>query len=394
MGEAVKLLVMTDDRVGPAMAGSALRAWELSSVLADAGHEVRLYAATGSTLPEAGSVALSARPPWRWADAVVAPPWILPPRAFVGRRLLIVDGTTPLLAELAAMDQLPAVRRRRRTAAARVPLVLARADAVLAAGEAQELWWRSRLDAAGRPGVPVLQVPFGIPRDDPPDEAARIPGVPARWRVVLWWGGVWPWLDLDTLLAARARLEGSQISVVVPVAPRPDGAAPGLTSAELLERAALHGLEPPQVVPLERWIPYAHRHRVLHRASLIAVLHHPGDEADLSFRTRALDGVWAGVPLLLTEGGAVAAIARSRGWGAVVPAHRPKVTAAAIDLVLGEAEQQRCRLALRAARDAWRWNRVAEPLLAALPGLPAVGRRSRIGAAWRALWAVRPGGRV
>ncbi len=383
---------MTDDRVGPAMAGSALRAWELARVLAGAGHDVRIHAAPDSGPPEEAPVELVARPPWRWADAIVAPPWILPPRSMLGRHLMIADGTTPLLAELAAMEGTPAIRRRRRTARARLPLVLARADAVLAAGEAQEGWWRARLERAGRPDVPVLQVPFGIPEDDPPEEPGEIPGVPVRWHVVLWWGGVWPWLDLDTLLAARARLEGAPVSVVVPVAARPGGPAPGLSAAELLERAAAHGLTPPQIVPLERWVPYAERSRVLRRASIVAVLHHPGEEAELSFRTRALDALWAGIPLLLTQGGAVASLAHAHGWGAIVEPHRPKITAAAIDLLLGETEQRRCRLALGAARDAWRWERVAEPLLTALPQLPVTARRSLSGAGLRAAWALRPGG--
>jgi glycosyltransferase involved in cell wall biosynthesis len=110
------------------------------------------------------------------------------------------------------------------------------------------------------------------------------------------------------------------------------------------------------------------------------VLHRPSDEATLSFRTRALDGVWAGVPLLLTEGGEVARLAREHGWGGVVPAGDVQATAAAMLLLLGEREQLRVRGAIATSRDAWRWSRVVEPLLQVLPTLPAVRRSSLAGA--------------
>ena len=385
----MRILVATDDVVGPAMAGSALRAFELARSLERHGHEVLLAAAAGSRPPDAGGPPLAEPPPWGWAEAVLAPPWSLPPRAFLGRHLLIADGITPLLAELEAMPPTPERTRRRRTAAARLPLVAARADAVLTGGPAQVEWWTGRL--RGRFGLPLLTVPFGIPDQPAPDERDRVPGVPDDWAVVLWWGGVWPWLDLDTLLAARALLGPVPVSVVVPVAPRPGSGSVGWDAAALAEAAAAHGLAPPQVVALSSWVPYRDRHRILNRAALVAVLHRSGDEATLSFRTRALDALWAGVPLLLSEGGEVSRLARQHGWGEVVPPGDAAAAAAAIARLLGEGDQARCRSALSGSRPAWTWSRVVEPLLAALPELPRVRRRALLPAAIRAALALRPG---
>jgi glycosyltransferase involved in cell wall biosynthesis len=144
-------------------------------------------------------------------------------------------------------------------------------------------------------------------------------------------------------------------------------------------------------VALDRWTPYRERHLILNRSSLIAVLHRSGDEAALSFRTRALDGVWAGVPLLLSEGGEVARLAHLHGWGGVVPPADAAATAAALELLLGEREQLRCRAALAASRDRWRWSEVVRPLTSTLPTLPAVRRGSLVQAALRALMiALRP----
>ena len=378
----MKVLVLTDDRVGPVMAGSALRSWELSRVLLAAGHEVVLGAAAGSSHPEGHGPPVVVRPPWRWAQVVVSPPWCLPPRSFLGGRTLVVDGATPLLAELAASSSSRAILRRRKTAAARLPLVEARADAVLVAGDLQARWWSGRF--LRRPEVPMIHVPFGIPEADPPPETGKIEGVPEDWAVVLWWGGVWPWLDLDTLLAARARMGRVRASIVVPTAARPGEASAPLSTPDLLDAAHRHGLSPPAVVPLESWIPYAERHRILNRSAVIGVLHHPGPEAELSFRTRALDGVWAGVPVLLTEGGTVAQVAQAEGWGAVVPPGHVEATAAAIELLLGKRTQSRCRSTLESQRDGWRWSVVARPLVEALPHLPLAPRRSLAPAALKA----------
>jgi glycosyltransferase involved in cell wall biosynthesis len=245
---------------------------------------------------------------------------------------------------------------------------------VLAAGEAQIAWWQERLRRI-RPKVPVISVPFGIPDEEPPGERSEIPGVPRDWAVVLWWGGVWPWLDLETLLAARASLGRVPVSIVVPVVDRPGGAVTRFSEDDLLELAERYDLEPPQVVPLRKWLPYDQRHRILHRTTLLAVLHHPGLEARLSFRTRALDGVWAGVPLLVSQGGEVAELVASNHWGGVVPTRDPEMAAAALEALLTEREQLRCRRAIAHTRDRWRWSEITTPLVQALPRLPACKRK-------------------
>ncbi|MCD4748108.1 MAG: glycosyltransferase family 4 protein [Thermoanaerobaculales bacterium] len=386
----MKILVLTDDRIGEVMAGSALRAWELARALAAAGHQVRVSGGPSSTVPGPGPP-LEDRPAWRWADAVLSPPWSLPPHTFFSKRILIVDGATPLLAELDSMEQNTLVRRRRRTAGARLPLVAAWADALLVAGENQRKWWSQRLGRK-RPDLPIIDLPFGVPENPPSDQRAEIPGVPRHHAVVLWWGGVWPWLDLDTLLAARARLGGAPLSIVIPVAPRPGDSTPTFGPSDLDQICRHHGLAPPQVVGLREWAPYRERHRLLNRSSLLAVLHRPVPEADLSFRTRALDGLWAGVPLLLTEGGEVSELARRHGWGGVIRPGDVAGTAAALELLLSPREQERCRKNLLRAREHWTWQRLAEPLVEILPALPRIPRENLLPALARAALILAGGG--
>jgi glycosyltransferase involved in cell wall biosynthesis len=370
----MRVLVLTDDRLGPALAGSALRAWELANALSRAGHEIRIVAGRPSMAPHETPVELVQEPCWGWAEVVVAPPWSLHLPAFSGDHLLVVDGATPLLAELETMPPTRAVRRRRRTAAARLPVVAARAHAVLVAGAAQHEWWRRVLH--GRPEVPILEVPFGIQEHDPPAESTDIIGVPRDWSVVLWWGGVWPWLDLDTLLAARARLGRVPISVVVPTATRPGGSLAQFAANDLNRMAARYALSAPEVVPLEHWAPYNERHLILNRASVMAFLHRANPEAELSFRTRAMDALWSGTPMLLSAGGEVARLADALGWGEVVEPGSPAAVSEALKRLLEPEEQERRVTAIRDHRSHWRWSRVTEPLVEAIPSLGSVPRKA------------------
>jgi len=369
----LKILVRTDDRLGRRMAGSALRAWEMARALAASGFKVCIEAAPSSSPPGPGPEIVGKGGRFR-PDILITPPWSFRPSDLLSQSTrLVLDGVTPLPAELDAMPDRPGVLRRRQRAVARLPLALARADALLVAGEAQRKWWLKQLGRR-RPELPIVDFPFGVPGTPPSGAVRSIPGVPPDNAVILWWGGVWPWLDLETLLAARAMMGGRKLSVVVPVARRPGSISPVFGPEELKAAMRRHGLRHPEVVGLEDWVAYGERDTLLMRASVLAVLHHPGPEAELSFRTRAMDGVWAGVPLLLTDGGEVAGIARAGGWGAVVPAEEPGSVAAALDLLLGERHQLRCREALEHARPHWEWERLAESLVGLLPGLPLARR--------------------
>jgi len=370
----VNVLLIADDEA------TAGRMRAIGRVLETAGHRVSVFDAptVWGERPEAAGV--DARPRWT-ADAVVASPWTLPPSAFLRRHVLVADGVAIRPVELAATAE---GRRRHdlkiRRCDRRAQVVAARADAVLVAGGAQRAWWSERLH---RREAPLLDLPSGIPDADPEGHASGLPGVPPSWAVVLWWGGTAPWLDLDTLLAARAFLGGATVSLVVPTSDPSGRSVQSLSASEIMRRASAHGLRSPQVVALDRQLPEDERHRVLAQAAVAAVLHHPGPEAQLAFRARALDGLWTGVPLLVTEGGEVSDLTRANGWGAVVPPHDPRSTAAAMELLLRGRTRTRCRESMTRDRERWRWSRVAQPLVDLLPDLPIVPRTGPVGTALR-----------
>jgi len=50
------------------------------------------------------------------------------------------------------------------------------------------------------------------------------------------------------------------------------------------------------------------------------VTHRPGIETDLSLRTRLVDLMWLGLPVVVTAGGTMARVVAETGAGSVVPA--------------------------------------------------------------------------
>jgi hypothetical protein len=80
--------------------------------------------------------------------------------------------------------------------------------------------------------------------------------------------------------------------------------------------------------------------------------------------------------MLLSAGGEVARLADALGWGEVVEPGSPVAVSDALARLLEPAEQTRRRAAIMEHREHWRWSRVADPLIQALPTLAAVQRGS------------------
>src|SRR6266536_2049143 len=87
-------------------------------------------------------------------------------------------------------------------------------------------------------------------------------------------------------------------------------------------------------------------------------------ETEFSFRTRVLDYLWAGLPVVSTAGDALADLVAARGLGAVVPPGDVDALTAALDGLLADPARRAAAAAASArAADAYRWPIVVRPLL-------------------------------
>jgi glycosyltransferase involved in cell wall biosynthesis len=117
-------------------------------------------------------------------------------------------------------------------------------------------------------------------------------------------------------------------------------------------------------VRFESWRPYDRRFELAQVSDLAVITHRTGLETDLSLRTRMVDLLWLGLPIVATAGGAMSRVVEDMGAGATVPAGDPEALVAAVASLLGDRRRLvQAADAGRAWANARRWRDVATPLL-------------------------------
>jgi len=384
----MSVLVLSWDRVGERMAGSAIRTVELARALAASDLDVVLGAPEGSTLPEAGRRALRLR--------TFAPEGSLAPLV-TGADVVVVSGRVelmtaikkPLVVDLYdpfVLSNLDLYGDRFNRSGGRSLLSLcwlehhlANGDFFLCASERQRSFWLGMLAAAGRINHAnyaddselrrlLAIVPFGVPDVDPqagaPAVKGVLPGIDAGDRVVTWAGGMWNWVDPLTLVRATALLRARRPDVKTLILgtrhPNPEIGEMAI-AREARELARQLGILDRGVSFLD-WVPYAERHRYLLESDVGVSLHRSGVESEFAFRTRVLDYLWCGVPMVLTAGDELAARVEREDLGRVVPPDDPAAVAGAIEAMLDAPDAAARQARIAAARDTLRWSRLVAPL--------------------------------
>ncbi|GAB3311255.1 glycosyltransferase [Epidermidibacterium keratini] len=394
----IKIAVITDDVVTERMAGPAIRAWHLATELASHGHEVTLFSTrfadrqTADFTVTYSAVATGALEPLRevvaWADCVITQgyttffePWIL-----TQDKYLVVDLYDPIHIELLEAES-AASPAEQEIALARaydaLDLQVEFGDFFICASQRQRDLWLGYLSAKRRLNFvnyrvdPELNqlidlVPFGISNDDPPVTDGHVlrgvvPGIDADAEILLWAGGIYNWFDPVTLIRAVAELRRTRPSVHLVFMgvrhPLADAVADGSLRdayrvAEELEVLGSH------VHFLDGWVPYEQRHQYLLEADLGVSTHFVNAETAYSFRTRMLDYLWCGLPIVCTEGDEFAAIVAADELGEAVPARNVEALRAAIERLLADDNlRAQTRVRVRATAERYRWSSVVQPVV-------------------------------
>ncbi len=383
----MKVLVSSWDRIGDQMAGSAIRSLEMARALARAGHAVTLAAPEGSTLAAEPGLVLAIVPEGKALTGLIAEADVV---VVSGRSELMTAVGKPLVVDLYdpfVLSNLDLFGDDFNKAGGRALLSLrwlqhhlANGDFFLCASEAQRSFWLGMLTAAGRvnranyESDPVLErllavVPFGVPDTTP--EPGRpgvvkgvVPGIGEHDSVVLWSGGLWNWVDPLTLIRATSKVRETRpdVKTLILGARHPN---PDIGEMEMAQKArALAdelGLTHDGVTFVD-WVPYEERDRWILDADVGVSLHQRGVESEFAFRTRLLDYLWCGRPMVVTEGDELATLVGERKLGRVVPPGDVDAVAGALEAVLAEPVDDGRAERFAAARWDLRWQKAVEPL--------------------------------
>ena len=173
----------------------------------------------------------------------------------------------------------------------------------------------------------VSVVPYGLPNEPPrrhgPGLRGVLAGIEAGDKVVLWGGGVYNWLDPACVVRAvdRLRHRVPEVRLVFLGMRHPNPASPQMRVAtELQALSSDLGLTGKHVFFNPGWVPYEARADFLLDADVAVSTHLDHLETRYSFRSRVLDYLWAGLPMVLTGGDVLAEEIASAGLGATVAA--------------------------------------------------------------------------
>lgn len=385
-----RIVFICADVVGDQMAGPAIRTVELARVVAAAGHRVVVAAPSGSHLEDPGIDLLvwegttALRDVVVDADAIVVFAPVLADNLWLGSLgvPLVVDAYDPgLLETLEQRRGEPFNAQRTWVADAGRHLVepLRHADVVLVANERQRHLVLGILAATGRLGSRltaedptldrfILTVPFGLPSEPPApvDGSLREPrgSLPADAFIAYWGGGLYAWLDPSTLVDAIGRTSDRRIVAAFLAGPHPTPVVGELPLVEVARRLSVELGVQDRVSFIDHWVPYRHRSAWLCDADVGISLHHAHPETELSFRTRVLDYIWAGLPILCTEGDVLAELVSARDLGIVVPVGDPDAVARALEQLAAEDDATRRARRSRSATVAaeMTWPVVAAPV--------------------------------
>ncbi|GAA4860064.1 glycosyltransferase [Saccharopolyspora rosea] len=392
-GRPRKIAVITGDAVTERMAGPAIRAWHMADVLA-AEHEVRLVSVNDRVSPpESRFPVVAARrrelaAHVDWADVVVLQGHVLEMvpslKDLDSTKVVVCDVYDPMHLELLEQGRDTDDERRAKDLQGVTKVLnsqLRRGDFFLCASERQRHFWLGHLASLGRltPGLydsdPTVRsllsvVPFGLPsvaprRTGPAIKGVR-PGITADDKVVLWAGGVYSWFDPLTLLHAVHRLSRRRDDVRLFFLgmkhPNPD--VPEMGMAERTRSLSRRlGLTDEVVFFNETWVPYGERQNFLLDADCGVTSHFEHVETTFAFRTRVLDYLWSGLPVVTTDGDSFADLVRREGIGVVVPAEDPDALAGALERVLYDEDfAAECRRRMVPVRERFTWESVLAPL--------------------------------
>ncbi len=253
------------------------------------------------------------------------------------------------------------------------------ADFIICASEKQKDFWLGWLSALGRVNPYVYRhdptlaklidvVPFGLPRNPPRSRKRVLKGVyksiAADDKVILWGGGMWDWLDPQTLIKAMSLIARTHPHVrLFFMGTKTSSSAESEAVSNAVKLSQQLDLYDTQIF-FNDWVSYEERENYLLEADIGLSLHRNHIETRFSFRTRLLDYFWAGLPVVTTEGDVLSEeVARFRLGRIVKSGDVHQLSQTLVEMLDTPNLRQRYKAGFDRIRDKYEWEAVTQPLV-------------------------------
>lgn len=260
---------------------------------------------------------------------------------------------------------------------------LAFADHFLCASERQREFWLGALTVAGR--INALRwpearhaavsdlisiLPFGLPEQKPIKARAALRSrfaIPPDDFVLVWGGGIYQWFDPLTPIRAihKLVLGGARVHLVFIGVKHPN---PGVEKhdmcAEAITLATDLGLIDKFVHFNFGWVDYGDRQNYLLDANVGISAHFDNPETRYSFRTRMLDYLWCGLPIISTRGDVFGDALEGAQIGLSVDYEDEEGWLRAIDSMMKDSNKVlEFHKATMLYAERYQWSRIVQPLV-------------------------------
>ncbi|WP_291443662.1 radical SAM protein [Desulfovibrio sp.] len=377
------ILIITPDNLGKTRLGLAMRHWEIARALSMLGFTVTLTSCAiqdDDLEPEGFRLATFAQDTLpsliaQHRAVLVQGPAIyhVPEQAFSSQKL-IVDMVTPMHMENVGKSEglykegyLCAIEG------------LRRGDFLLCGNERQRLYWLGVLTSLGRTGSAEYArhheyrnlmdvVPFGVRETLPCRREHGIRNTQTGFTqddfIILWFGGIWDWLDPQPLIRAvhSANKQNSKIKIFFSMF-APKGGQPSTTAVAARNEALRLNALGTCVYFRPEPVPFDDRENFLLDADIGVFFQLPNLETSLSARTRVYDYVWGGLPILMTAGDETAEMLRPHQQDLILESYTEESLADTLLRYASDKRKQReYREKITQLRKELLWKKQVQPL--------------------------------
>lgn len=391
-----KVLIVSSDKIGVKMAGSAIRYYEFAKSLSKY-CDVTLASFGNSELtePDFKIVSYTMEDPQE-IEICAAEADIILVQGYVTETCqnffniaknhnLIVDLYDPYVIEhleIFKNHDIALRRRDNKTAESILKKQLETGDYFICANDKQRSYWIGMLSAAGKitpdtydlgrnMGNYIGIVPYGIPDEEPVHTKnvikGVIPGINEDDKVLIWGGGVWNWFDPLTLIKAMKIISEKRqdVKLFFMGVKHPNPSIPTMKMlTDAVDLARELNLIDKYVFFNFDWVDYNERQNYLMEADIGVSCHFDTLETQMSFRTRILDYLWTDLPIVCTKGDYFGDLLEARNIGLSVDYQDENQFAEKI-LKLIEDKQMyaACKENIKQVAEQLKWKNVTKPLV-------------------------------